>query len=151
MNTEKVKVIGDDTNSAVHTSTNPEFGYIRVQQVTSTVNNGWLRPETRTALIHGKLEDLMKAHFEPGMELPGKIVVKESLVPFREENSMRDLKVAGDTEVVCRVDEQPIYRMTYYTTDETAQDVLIQHTNGDEIREKAQKLKEARINREPQL
>jgi hypothetical protein len=150
MNKEVVKVIGDENNSAVHTSTNPEYGYIRVQQATTTFNNGWMRPEIRTALIHGKLEDLMNAEFKPGMELPGKIVVKEGLVPFTS-NAQKELKVAGETGVVCRVDDQPIYRTSYYTSNPNEQDVLIQHTNGEEIREKALQIKETQKLTEPKL
>ena len=46
--------------------------------------------------------------------LPGKIVVVESLTPFNPENPDRDLKIAGGTGVICRIDDQPIYRQTFY-------------------------------------
>ena len=43
--------------------------------------------------------------------------------------------MAGDTGIVCCVDGQPIYRKTFFTKDQTAEDVLIAHDNGDAIRE----------------
>ena len=42
--------------------------------------------------------------------------------------------MVGYTGVVCCVDGQPIYRKTEYTYDVNAQDVLINHDNGDDIR-----------------
>jgi hypothetical protein len=59
----------------------------------------------------------------------------ESFQPFNQENPDRDLKIAGDTGVICRVDDEPIYRQTFYTTNENAVDELIMHTNANEIRE----------------
>lgn len=115
---------------------NPEYGYVRVVQTVKHINDqGWLRNTKRSALIKGKVEDLLDAMFKEGEELPGKIVVVESLVPFNEQNPERDLKIAGDTGVVCRVDDQPIFRQTFYTTNESAQDQIIMHTNTSEIKD----------------
>ena len=98
-------------------------------------DQGWLRPVVRTAIIKGKVEDLLAAEFQANEELPGKIVVKESLNAFNYDNPDRDLKVAGSTGVICRVDDQPIYRQTFYTTNQNAIDELIMHTNTDEIKD----------------
>lgn len=137
MTNEKVKVIADKYGSIISVSpNNPEYGYIRVEQVANVINSeGWLRKTRRTALIKGTIKDLEDAKFEKGQELPGKIVVIESFKPFYAQNPDRDLKIAGDSGVVCRVDDQPIYRQTFYTPDENAKDELIMHNNGDEIRE----------------
>ncbi len=50
------------------------------------------------------------------------------------ENPDRDLKIAGSTGIPCTLDDQPIYRQSFYTTNESAQDQLIMHNNGDDIR-----------------
>jgi hypothetical protein len=63
------------------------------------------------------------------------IVVIESLTPFNSENPERDLKIAGDTGVICRYDDQPIYRQSFYTSNMNANDQFIVHTNSQEIKE----------------
>lgn len=135
--TTKVRVTGDENGNVIGVSVNnPEYGYVRVEQRVTQVNDqGWLRISKRSALIKGKVEDLKEAGFTAGQELPGKIVVIESLVPFNPENPDRDLKIAGVTGVVCRIDDEPIYRQTFYTSNENASDELLMHTNSDEIRE----------------
>jgi hypothetical protein len=69
-----------------------------------------------------------------GQELPGKILIKESLEPFSSKNPERDLKVAGDTGIVCRLEGNPIYRRTYYSVSSNAEDTFIQHDNVEELR-----------------
>ena len=137
MTNSKVRVVADATGNIIGVSqNNPEYGYIRVQQVVSQVNDeGWLRMSKRSALLKGKVEDLVEMNYKENQELPGKIVVKESFVPFNPENPERDLKIAGSTGVICRVDDQPIYRQTFFTGNESAQDELITHTNTMEIKE----------------
>lgn len=133
----KVRVVSDDNGNVINVSEkSPEYGYVRVEQNASTIStNGWLRLTKRSSLIKGKVEDLVKAGFKDGSALPGKLVVVESFEPFDTNNPERDLKFAGVTGVVCRVDDQPIYRQTVYTTNPDAQDQLIMHNNAEEIRE----------------
>jgi len=133
----KVKVTADENGNIIGRSqNNPEFGYIRVeQQVTQINQEGWLRRATRSALIKGRVDDLVAASFTAGQELPGKIVVRESFEPFNPQNPDRDLKMAGTTGVICRVGDQPIYRQSFYVTDDTASDELIMHDNREEIRQ----------------
>ncbi len=135
----KVTVTADRNGNIVNISdNNPEFGYIRVEQVTTQITNGWLRNVKRSTLIKGKVADLLEAKFSNGQELPGKIVVVESFNPFNPENPDRDLKIAGDTGVICRVDDQPIYRQSVYTVNDQAQDEFITHNNIEEIRQVAE-------------
>lgn len=133
----KVVVTADINGNIIGVSqNNPEYGYVRVEQVARTINDeGWLRISKRSALIKGKVEDLEEVNFTEGQELPGQIIVVESLQAFNEENPDRDLKIAGDTGVICRVDDQPIYRQTFYTSNKEAQDQLIMHSNKQEIKE----------------
>jgi len=133
----KVVVTADKNGNVVGVSEkSPEYGYVRVEQSGSFINDqGWLRISRRSALIKGLVKDLVETGFNEGQELNGKIIVIESLVPFNPENPDRDLKIAGETGVVCRIDDQPIYRQSFYTTNENLQDQLIMHTNSEEIRE----------------
>ena len=67
--------------------------------------------------------------------IPGRIVIKEQLTSFSQNDPDRDLKYAGDTGIICCVDGEPIYRKTFYVADATSQDVLVAHNNGDAIKE----------------
>lgn len=132
----KVKVLADKNNNVINISENPEVGFIRVEQEALQYNEmGWLKTTKRTALILGKVDDLLKAGYKAGMEIPGKIVVMESLKPFNAENPDKNLKIAGDTGIICRVEDQPIYRQTFFTPNQDAMDELVHHTNTEEIRE----------------
>ena len=135
--TGKVKVTSDQNGNIIGVSqNNPEYGYIRVEQEANQINSkGWLRITRRFAFIKGTVKDLQAANFTKHSVLPGKIVVKESFFPFNLENPDKNLKIAGDTGIICRVNDEPIYRDTFYTTDVNAEDELIMHTNTDEIRE----------------
>lgn len=136
-NISKVTVTADMNGNVIGVSqNNPEYGYIRVEQVAIQINDqGWLRKLRRGALIKGKVEDLVACDYKEGDEIDGKIVVRESLTPFNPENPDRDLKIAGDTGIICRVDDQPIYRQTFFTTNQNAIDEFIMHTNSEEIKE----------------
>lgn len=132
-----VNVIGDEMGNVITpSSNNDEYGYVRVEQKAATINTeGWVKVSKRSAIIKGKIEDLKQFGFQKDKTIPGKIIVKESFVPFNIINPERDLKYAGDTGVVCRVDDQPIYRQSFFTTDLNQHDDLISHNNSDEIRE----------------
>lgn len=125
----KVIVTSDDNGNVIAVSKNsPEYGYVRVEQVATQINDqGWLKNVRRSALIKGKVTDLAEAKFTANQELDGKIVVVESFQPFNTENPDRDLKVAGETGIICTVDDQPIYRQTFYTTNDNAVDEMITH------------------------
>lgn len=132
----KVKITADKNGNIVTISeNNPEYGWIFVEQTASQFENGWMKNVVRKARINGKTNELVEAKFTAGQELPGRIVVLESLSPFDTENPDRDLKIAGKTGVICRYDDQPIYRQSVYTSNLNAFDELITHTNGEEIKE----------------
>lgn len=135
--TKKVVVSADEQGNIIGVSqNNPEYGYIRVEQTVNQISyDGWLRLSKRSSLIKGLVTDLVEAGFTQGQELPGKIVVKESLTPFNSVTPDKDLKIAGDTGVICRLDDQPIYRQSFYTENPNEYDHLIMHTNREEIKE----------------
>jgi hypothetical protein len=138
-----VTVLADDNGMVIRQSkNNPEYGFVVLQQSRTMIqsnpanlkNVGWLKTQKMTTLLKGKMEELKMFGFTKGMELPGKIVVKESTTPFSEENPDQHLKIAGDTGIVCCIYGEPIYRITYYTADPNEQDEFVQHDNVDAIR-----------------
>jgi hypothetical protein len=132
----KVTVIGNEQGQVINVSTNnPEYGYVRVVQTRTMFDeSGFLRARKVYALIPGRVEELEMAGFRANQELNGQIIVKESLTPFNENDPERDLKIAGDTGIVCSVEGQPIYRRTQFTASSNAEDTLIQHDNVEELR-----------------
>jgi hypothetical protein len=121
---------------------NPEFGYIRVQQTRPIITDwGWVKLKTLSALIKGSIADLKALNFRSGQELPGKIVVREQTLPFDNNNTDKNIKIAGTCGIQCRYYDELIYRDTFYTTNLAAEDQLIPHTNNDEIREAQVRLK----------
>lgn len=132
-----VTVTADPLGNVIGVSeNNPEYGYIRVESIATQISEGgWLRQVKRSALIKGKVDDLKAANYSAGDQIPGQIVVKESLEPFNPENPDRHLKIAGETGIPCLLDDQPIYRETFFTNNPYAEDVLIAHNNNEQIRE----------------
>jgi hypothetical protein len=132
----KVKIVANATGAVINQSeTNPEYGYVRVEQTRTIVDdNGFLRRKTVSALVQGETTVLEASGFYNGQELPGNIVVEESLEPFNKKNPERDLKVAGETGIICTLAGAPIYRRTRYSVASNVEDTLIKHDNVDELR-----------------
>jgi len=132
----KVKITGDELGNVIHQSVNnPEYGYVRVEQVRSMYDdNGFLRRRVVSALIQGSMEDLKQEGYYLGQELPGKIVIIESLNPTNKKDHTKNIKTAGNTGVVCKVNGKPIYRKTIYTIISNLTDELVKHDNVDEIK-----------------
>lgn len=132
----KVMVVADENGNTINVSVNnPEYGYIRIEQTSPSINQeGWIKIQKKSCLLKGKIVDLQLLSLKEGDSIPGKLIVKESFIPFSTVNAERNLKYAGNTGVICRVDDQPIYREVFYTTDVNEQDIYIQHTNREEIK-----------------
>ena len=114
---------------------NPEFGFIRVTQRRLVINKkGWVNMRELSALVQADVETLKSLEWSSNQKLSGNIIIKESLEPFNNEYADKDLKVAGDTGIVCCLDGQPIYRKCFYDPTGTDPDTLVQHNNADEIR-----------------
>ena len=152
---EKVVVVGDDKNNIIiQSSNNPQYGGIRVLQVTRQKDSkGFLKTIKRYAFINALMEELLKLNCKVGQEIDGKIVIIESLIPFNTEDPDKHLKVAGSTGVVFTLNNQPIYKKTYFTQEMDEKDQFIMHDNNDEIKrafksQKISKFLNARINRE---
>ena len=135
MNSKVIVTADATTNSVVNVSDNPEWGYLRVEQIRTMIDdNGFLKRKSVSAIVPGLLSDLQASGFFAGQQLDGKIVVEESLEPFNKKNPERDLKVAGETGIVCTYGGLPIYRRTKFSLDGTMQDTLVKHDNIEELR-----------------
>ena len=132
----KVKVLKNEDDSVLNISeNNPDYAWVLLQQVRTVVDDsGFLRRKPVTAILPGLIEDMKAMNFYAGQELPGKILIKEALVPFNLKNPDRDLKIAGESGIVCKLEGFPIYRKTYYTTKSNIEDIFVQHDNKDEIK-----------------
>ena len=132
-----VKIVADATTGAVVrvSETNPEFASVRLEQVRTVIgNNNFIERKTVSTLLQGATSDLTAMGFYAGQELPGSIVIEESLTAFNKKTPERDLKVAGDTGIICTVGGQPIYRRAVYSSASNAQDTLIKHDNVEQLR-----------------
>ena len=132
-----VKIVADATTGAVVkiSENNPDFASVRLEQTRMVIgNNNFIERKTVSALLQGSSVDLQLMGFYAGQELPGTIVIEESLTPFNKKAPERDLKIAGETGIVCRVGEQPIYRRAVYSAAPNAQDTLIKHDNVEQLR-----------------
>jgi hypothetical protein len=135
MNSKVIVTADATTNAVINVSENPEWGYLRVQQVRTMIDdNGFLKRKSVSAIVPGLLSDLQESGFFAGQQLDGKILVEESLEPFNKKTPERDLKVAGETGIVCTFGGLPIYRRTKYSLDGLATDSLIKHDNVEELR-----------------
>lgn len=133
----RVRVIASKEGDVVRVSTNnPEYGNIRVTQDRFMMDdNGFLRPRTVSALIAGRVEDLMRLGLEHGQEIDGRIYTMHSMTPFNAKDGDRDLKIAGETEVPCTIEGQSIYMKSLFSFDSNHADgERIQHDNGAEIK-----------------
>ena len=132
----KVFVTTDNLGNTIRQSKNPEYGHVRIVQDRITINtSGWVSKKSFSALIHGTIDDLKAMGLEHATSLPGNIIVRESTIPFDQNNPDKNLKVAGDTGIVlCTNDGEPIYRKCMYDPSGCMEDELIPHANTEEIR-----------------
>jgi hypothetical protein len=133
----KVKVVANATTGAVVnvSENNPEYGFVRLEQVKAVIDdNGFLKNRTISTLMQGEVADLQALSLFSGQELPGRIRIQESLEPFSSKNPDRDLKVAGETGIVCTKGGAPIYRKTAYDPTGSKEETFVQHDNIAELR-----------------
>ena len=131
-----VKVVPNVDGSLISTSpSNAAWGWYKVEQERMTINEeGVARMEKLSAIVQGWMKDISGLKWTLGMNLPGKIIIRESLTPFNKRNPEKDLKIAGKSGVICKVNDQPIYRRYFYNQNSQAEDVLIAHNNKEEIK-----------------
>lgn len=132
----KVQIIADEMGNKIRVSkNNPEYAHVRiVQEKTWIAPSGWVRKREMSTLLHGTVDDLKDVGISKMKYLPGQIVIKEQCEPFNEDNPDRDLKMAGDTGVICCRHGEPIYRKCFYDATCTDTDELVNHTNSSDIK-----------------
>lgn len=127
MNNSVTVTANEQNQVVVPSSTNEEFGYIRVEQVANVFDNGWMRKQVRSAIIRGKVEDLQSMGLKKGQQLPGKIQIIESTTPTNVNNLNQDVKKNPQTDQTLTHLGAPIYRTAVYTQNMDAQDILVEH------------------------
>ena len=135
MSKRVVVTANEDGDVVIPSTNNPVYGYVRVEQERDIFDetSGWLKSKKVSALIPGTVKELKALGWYSGQEIAGKIVVKESLTPFNKKDPEKNIKIAGETGVVCSVGGEPIYRNNFYTPNPAALDILVPHDNSDEI------------------
>lgn len=138
---------------------NPEFGYIVLESSVSTVDNGWLRKKTRTALVRAEIPLLVEFVAGMGNKIPGHIVVREYLeseLPANiqaqfdkaddyEEAVAQFVKRAGEDGPELTVGGERIFRFSDYDATGQLQDISVVHDNQAEIAEFRASQKEAEV------
>ena len=63
-----VNILADDMGNVIRqSSSNSEYGYVRLQQQRVTFSNtGWVKNSNITTLLHGKMEDLQALNLYRG-------------------------------------------------------------------------------------
>lgn len=146
MKTQFVSITSNEEGQKVIPSqNNPEYGYIRVEQTADVFVDGWLRTQTRSALIKGKVSQLERIAALGRLE--GKIVILEYVESELPENLQKELdksekfressiKKAGLNGPVLTKDGEDIYRFEMFVSaDSPTGDVLVKHDNVEQVRE----------------
>jgi len=130
MTNSKIEIAPNELGATVRESSNKDIHYVRLVQSSIKIANNFLKKVTLSCLVFGKPDELEQT-FGSLKFLPGKLVIKETLVPSDDRN----LKRAGsDDAPICLSGDQPIYRTIIYDPTSSLEDTLIPHTNVDEIR-----------------
>ena len=85
-NNQPVVVSRDEGGNIIRMSKNPEYGFIKLEQESFSLNGGWANDKTRSALINGEITKLKR--MLPALEassatgLGGQIIVIEQFDPF---------------------------------------------------------------------
>lgn len=117
-----VTITANQEGKVVIATSNPEFGFIRVESEQTIMEGGWLRPSKRSALLNGKVADLEKMNFKAGQKISGKIIVKETTEKSYDNEQPKRAGKDGD---VITHNGAPVYRNAYYTADLSATDSLL--------------------------
>lgn len=136
----KVIVSADDNGNVIRQTKNEEWSNVLLTQSKLTFsNNNVMGNKPKSVLMLIRTDEALAMQeagvLFAGQELDGNIIVEEQTMPFNETDPDRDLKVAGDTGIICATaDGEPIYRKSRYDASGTLTDTLVPHANGAEIR-----------------
>ena len=129
----KVRVTANADGHTIIRSSNPEYGYIRVEQERSFINpeSNFVDSVTLSALVVGKIEILEGLGWVQDQEIPGIIYIKEQLYPFTSLD--KDIKKSSRNGIPLKVGDAVIYRKCLYDSKGLKTDSLLEHTNKEEI------------------
>ena len=122
---QNVIVSANAEGNVINMSKNPMYGYIVVKQNRIQFKSGFARHTEFTALITGEIRILEMLNFREGQELPGNIIVEESLTPFDGKHREGDLKRTRDGRYFTTFEGEPIYRRNVYDETGCREDDLI--------------------------
>lgn len=106
-------------------SKNPEYGTIRVDALTVSMEKGFLNKSNRSAFIRGKVSDLESLGLKDGSKISGKIIKRESFKPFYPGQSP---KINPTTGEILLKDEKETYIEFVYTEDLSSCDTWVGET-----------------------
>jgi hypothetical protein len=141
----KIVKFADGTTIRQSTS-NPEFGVIRVEEVSITVSNGFLNETKKSALIRGKKSqiemlvanpELLTGHIQIVEKLESELDDGELYVP--ESSSYAEVlerfsKRAGVDGPILRKNGERIIRYTKVTDNPEEVDIVVVHDNVEEVK-----------------
>lgn len=143
----QVQIVVNPKSGSIITAykTNPEYGYLQLQQSAITIGpDGWIRENKRVCLLRAETE-LLKSFVagNKNLQVPGKIVVREYLeselpdnmrsilnknVPYEEAIAPFVKRAGADGNELTLGGERILRFATYDATGEMP-DVLVQHDN----------------------
>lgn len=149
----KVQIIPNKKTGALVNpyQSNPEFGYIQLQQKSSVIENGWIREKKRNTLLRATVNILSEfVSTNKTLSLNGNIVVKEfveSEVPVNYAERFFDkskdyesaiapyVKRTKADGIELTVGGERIIRFTEFDPSGTQTDISVAHDNVEAVRE----------------
>jgi hypothetical protein len=148
----KVTIIANAKTGALVSvfESNPEYGFVQLQQTKSINKNGFMTTQKRTTLLRGKVEDLKAFVAEnPTRIVEGRLIVKEytesdmpeTMVKSQLNKKLIDAgsyeealapyvkKTSGDNGECLTLGGERIVRFTIWDQNEEESDVLVHHDN----------------------
>jgi len=139
-----VTIVCSDNHPFLNTISHAaEYGWMFVEQLFINEKGNEIKRRAKYFGLYQYLNLLNE-----GDILPGKIIILESLFPFNQDNPDWDLKIVGYIGVIYRIDDNPIYRITYYDPSGQMEDKFLAHNNEEEIigvRKAIEELKRSKI------
>ena len=137
----KIQIVPDQSGNKIRPSKTDGTSFVRLEQSLISLNptTGWLKNTSLSTIVIGPT-DLIAKSFHHLETLPGQLVVLESFTPSNPNDLDKDIKRAGSDDAPVCLGLSPdgehlsIYRRVIFDPTSTLSNVLIPHTNGDEIR-----------------
>ena len=124
-----------------------ENDYIRLGSIVLGDNLRAVPRYTNTFQPTQSLENLMKLlRAKEGSKITGKLIRVDSMTPFRRTNPELDIKWADKAAgIACMVDDKHIYSRTEHVMATSKEDIVISHTNREQIAENGRQKAAARV------